>query len=50
MSEGFRMTKRVQEILSYYSGDVPGIRANLARLLMSGRSVSYTHLTLPTKA
>jgi len=37
VSEGFRMTKRVQEILSYYSGDVPGIRANLARLLMSGR-------------
>ncbi len=31
------MTKRVQEILSYYSGDAPGIRANLARLLMSGR-------------
>lgn len=37
MSEGFKMTKRVQEILSYYSGDAPGIRANLARLLMSGR-------------
>jgi len=31
------MTKRVQEILSYYNGDAPGIRANLARLLMSGR-------------
>jgi class I fructose-bisphosphate aldolase len=31
------MTKRVQEILSYYSGDAPGIRANLAKLLMSGR-------------
>lgn len=37
MNEGFRMTKRVQEILSYYNGDAPGIRANLARLLMSGR-------------
>jgi len=37
VSEGFRMTKRVQEILSYYSGDAPGIRANLAKLLMSGR-------------
>jgi len=37
VSEGFRMTKRVQEILSYYNGDAPGIRANLARLLMSGR-------------
>jgi len=31
------MTKRVQEILSYYQSDAPGIRANLARLLMSGR-------------
>ncbi len=37
MSDGFRMTKRVEEILSYYKGDAPGIRANLARLLMSGR-------------
>ena len=37
MSEGFRITKRVQEILGYYSGDAPGIRANLARLLMNGR-------------
>ena len=37
MSEGFRITKRVQEILSCYGGDAPGIRANLARLLMSGR-------------
>jgi class I fructose-bisphosphate aldolase len=37
VSEGFRMTKRVQEILSYYNSDAPGIRANLARMLMSGR-------------
>ena len=37
MSEDFRITKRVQEILSCYGGDAPGIRANLARLLMSGR-------------
>lgn len=37
MSEGFRMTKRVQEILSYYQSDSPGTRTNLARLLMSGR-------------
>jgi len=37
VSEGFRITKRVQEILSYYQSDAPGIRANLARLLMSGR-------------
>ncbi len=37
MSEGFRMTKRVKEILSYYQSDSPGTRTNLARLLMSGR-------------
>lgn len=37
MGEGFRMTKRVEEILGYYKGDAPGIRANLAKLLMSGR-------------
>ena len=37
MNAGLTMTKRVEEILSYYSGDAPGVRANLARLLMSGR-------------
>ncbi len=35
MSEG--ITKRVQEILGYYTSDAPSIRTNLARLLMSGR-------------
>ena len=37
MSEGPRITQRVQEILGYYQSDSPGIRVNLARLLMSGR-------------
>ncbi len=37
MHEGLRITKRVQEILSCYQSEVPGIRANLARALMSGR-------------
>ena len=37
MSENPRITKRVQEILSYYQSDAPGIRAHLARLLMSGQ-------------
>ena len=37
MSEGPRITKRVQEILGYYQSDAPSIRVNLARLLMSGR-------------
>jgi class I fructose-bisphosphate aldolase len=31
------MTKRVQEILSWYTGDNPGTRANLARLLDHGK-------------
>jgi class I fructose-bisphosphate aldolase len=31
------MTKRVQEILSWYAGDNPGTRTNLARLLNHGR-------------
>ncbi len=37
MNEGLRITGRVQEILGYYHSDAPGIRMNLARLLMSGR-------------
>lgn len=37
MSESPRITKRVQEILGYYQSDAPSIRANLAKLLMSGR-------------
>ncbi len=36
MSELPRITKRVQEILGYYQSDAPGIRTNLARLLMNG--------------
>jgi class I fructose-bisphosphate aldolase len=31
------MTKRVREILSWYSSDTPGTRANIARLLNHGR-------------
>ncbi len=37
MNEGLCLTGRVQEILGYYHSDVPGTRANLARMLMSGR-------------
>ncbi len=37
MKEGLRITERVQEILGYYHSDAPGIRVNLAKLLMSGR-------------
>ena len=46
MSDGFRMTKRVEEILGYYKGDAPGIRANLARLLMSGRLAGTGRLVI----
>ena len=31
------MTERVQEILSWYDGDNPGTRTNIARLLNHGR-------------
>ena len=55
-------TTRVREILSWYSSETPGVKANLARMMNTGRlagtgkfvilpvAVSYTHLTLPTKA
>jgi class I fructose-bisphosphate aldolase len=32
-----RLTARVREILSWYEGDNPGVKTNLARLLMHGR-------------
>ena len=31
------MTERIQEILSWYNGDNPGTRTNIARLLNHGR-------------
>lgn len=32
-----KLTQRVREILSYYEGDNPGTKANIARILMHGR-------------
>ena len=32
-----RVTPKVKEILSWYEGESPGVKANLARLLMEGR-------------
>ncbi len=32
-----RMTRKVREILSWYEGDNPGTKANLARILMNGK-------------
>ncbi|RMH09518.1 MAG: class I fructose-bisphosphate aldolase [Nitrospirae bacterium] len=40
------MTKRVQEILGFYQSDAPGIRANLARILMSGRLAGTGRLVI----
>ena len=32
-----RLTPKVQEILSWYESDNPGVKANLARILMQGK-------------
>lgn len=32
-----KLTRRVSEILSWYEGETPGTKANLARILMAGR-------------
>lgn len=32
-----KMTAKVKEILSYYEGDTPGTKANIARMLMHGK-------------
>lgn len=32
-----RLTRKVQKILSYYESDCPGTKANLARMLMTGK-------------
>lgn len=31
------LTRKVKEILSWYEGDTPGVKANLARMLMQGK-------------
>jgi class I fructose-bisphosphate aldolase len=40
------MSKRVKEILSWYSSDSPGTRTNLARLLNHGRLAGTGHLVI----
>jgi class I fructose-bisphosphate aldolase len=32
-----KVTRKVKKILSYYEGEVPGVKANLARMLMQGK-------------
>ena len=44
-----KFTRNIKRILSYYESDNPGVKANLARILMSGKlgwnwKVSYTQL------
>ena len=46
MSGWTRISKRVQEILGFYQSDAPGIRANLARLMMSGRLAGTGRLVI----
>lgn len=41
-----RVTKRVKEILSFYESDSPGIKTNLARLLMQGRLAGTGHMVI----
>jgi class I fructose-bisphosphate aldolase len=41
-----RMTERVREILSWYDGERPGVKANLARLLMHGRTAGSGKLVI----
>jgi len=37
MANSMQLTPKVKEILSWYEGDNPGVKSNLARLLMHGR-------------
>ena len=32
-----KFTRNIKKILSYYESDNPGVKANLARILMSGK-------------
>ncbi|MBI4924071.1 MAG: class I fructose-bisphosphate aldolase [Devosia nanyangense] len=41
-----RVTDRVREVLSYYDGERPGVKASLARLLMHGRTAGSGKLVI----
>jgi class I fructose-bisphosphate aldolase len=45
-TKGHYVTDRVREILSYYPSDNPGIKANLARLMMHGRLAGTGRLVI----
>ncbi|MGH7189237.1 MAG: class I fructose-bisphosphate aldolase, partial [Acetobacteraceae bacterium] len=41
-----RITQRVKKILDGYEGETPGTKANLARILMTGRLAGTGHLVI----
>jgi len=41
-----RLTPRVREILAYYSADNPGVKANLARMLMHGTTAGSGRMVI----
>jgi class I fructose-bisphosphate aldolase len=41
-----KITQRVKKILSYYEGQTPGTKANLARMLMHGKLAGTGHLLI----
>jgi class I fructose-bisphosphate aldolase len=41
-----KLTRRVKQILSYYEGETPGVKTNLARILMHGRLGGTGHLLI----
>ncbi len=41
-----KLSRRVREILSWYEGETPGTKANLARILMAGRLGGTGHMVI----
>ena len=41
-----QLTAKVKEILSWYEGECPGVKGNLARLLMQGRLAGTGRLVI----
>ena len=41
-----KLTRKVRQILSYYESDTPGTKANLARILMTGKLGGSGHMVI----
>lgn len=41
-----KISKRVKQLLSFYEGETPGVKANLARILMEGKLGGTGHLII----